>query len=111
MLLHELGHIEADEAFFASEEERRQSARHFSFADAGGAKEQERAGGTIGSLESGTGSANSPGQSRNCLFLADNTLVKLLLNAEQLGDLFFLDRGHRNTSPAGHDVLDVVLGD
>ena len=38
MLLHELGHIEADQRFFAAEEELGQAARDFGLAYAGGAE-------------------------------------------------------------------------
>ena len=44
MLLHVLGHVEANQALFAAEQECRQRARHFGLAHAGGSQEQERSG-------------------------------------------------------------------
>ena len=44
VLFHELGHIEADQRFFAAEQELGQRAGDFGLADAGGTQEQERSG-------------------------------------------------------------------
>src|ERR1700690_1528841 len=43
VLLHVLGHVEADERFFAAEEELAEAAGHFGLADAGRPEEQEAA--------------------------------------------------------------------
>ena len=111
MLLHELRHIEADERFLAAEQERGESARDFGFPDAGGTEEQERSGRTARGLESRAGAADGARQRRDGLLLADDALVQLLFDAQKLGDLFFLNGGHRNAGPARDHVLDVVLGD
>ena len=39
MLFHELGHVEADQRFFAAEQELSQRPRHFRLSDTGGAEE------------------------------------------------------------------------
>ena len=47
MLLHEFGHVEADERLLGTEHELRERARDFGLANAGWAKEQERADGPV----------------------------------------------------------------
>src|SRR5437588_10454302 len=60
--LHEFGHVEADQGFFGAEHELRQGARDFRFANARGSKEQERADGTVRTLEAGALTANGATQ-------------------------------------------------
>ena len=57
----------------------------FGFADAGGSQEQEQAGGTCACFEPGARTADGAGQHRNRFFLADDALVKLLLDPQELG--------------------------
>ena len=111
VLLHVLRHVEAHQALLAAEQEAGQRARDFGLADAGGAQEQERSGRTVAGLQAGARTADGAGQRRNRLLLADDALVQLLFDAQQLGDLFFLDGGHGDAGPARHHVFDVVLGD
>ena len=111
VLLHVLRHVEAHQALLAAEQEAGQRARDFGLADAGRSQEQERAGRTVAGLQAGARTADGARQRRNRLLLADDALVQLFFDAQQLGDLLFLDRGHRDAGPARHHVFDIVLGD
>jgi len=51
VLLHEFGHVEADQRFFAAEEEFGQAARDFSLADAGGPEEEKQPTGRSGDFK------------------------------------------------------------
>src|ERR1035437_1744839 len=75
-----------------------------------GTEEQEAPGWTIGRLDPGARPADGPRQRRNRLLLADHPLVQLFFDAQQLGDLFFLDGRHGDAGPARHHVFDIVLG-
>jgi len=108
VLFHVLRHIEADQRLVGAEEELRQAARHLRFAHAGRAQEQERTDGTAGILEPGTRAANGAGESRDGLLLRNHPLVQLLLNAEQLLRLLFLDARHRHAGPARNHILNVL---
>ena len=48
---------------------------------------------------------------RDRFLLADDALVQFLFDAQELGDFFFADGGHRDAGPARDHVFDVVLGD
>ena len=111
MLLHELRHVEADQALLAAEQELSQGPGDFRFTDARGAEEQERTGGARAGFEAGAGTADGAGEHGDRFILADDALVQLFFNAEQLGDFLFLDRRHRDAGPARDDVFDIVLGD
>ena len=63
------------------------------------------------SLQARARAADGARQRRDGLLLADDALVQLFFDAQQLGDLFFLDGRHRHAGPARHHVFDVVLGD
>src|SRR5580698_9445135 len=111
VLFHELGHVEADQRFFAAKQEFGERTGHFGFADAGGAEEQERSSGALGRLEPGAGTANGARQRGDSFLLADNALVQFFFDANELGDFFFANSGHRDAGPASDYVFDVVLGD
>src|ERR1019366_5097485 len=111
VLLHELGHVEADEGFFSAEHKLRQSARDFDLADARGAQEQERADGAVGILQAGAGTADGARQGADGLVLRDDALVQLFLDAQQFLRLFFFDRGDRHSGPARDYVFDVFAVD
>src|SRR2546430_14458538 len=55
VLLHVLGHVEPYERLLVVEQELGQRAGGLGLADAGGAEEDERAGGTVGVLQAGPG--------------------------------------------------------
>src|SRR5271166_1238601 len=111
VLLHELGHVEADERFLAAEHELCQGARHFRLADAGGAEEEERTDRPIRTLQSRTRAANGARQSGDGAILRDDTPVQLFLDAQQLLALFFLDGSNGNARPARDHVFDIFASD
>src|SRR5215471_993988 len=94
VLFHELGHIEPDERFFATEEKFGQSACDFGLADAGGAEEQERTREPLGRFQARARTPNRASQCRDGFLLADDAAMQLVFNAKQLGNLFFLDGRH-----------------
>src|SRR5579862_6867669 len=75
VLLHELGHIEADESLFSAEHELRQGAGDFGLADASRSEEQERANGAVRVLQAGTRTADGASQRADGLVLGDDPLV------------------------------------
>jgi len=83
MFLHELRHIEANQRLLRTEQEFREAAGHFRFADAGGAEEEEAANGTRGIFESGAAAANGASEGGDGFVLADDALVKLRLDAQK----------------------------
>ena len=110
MLLHELRHVEPDQALFAAKQETRQRAGDFGLADARRPEEQERTSRTARGLQAGTGSPDGTCQGGNRLFLADDPPMQFVFNAQKFGDLFFFDRGHRDAGPAGDHIFDVLFG-
>src|ERR1035438_8372932 len=111
VLLHELGHIEADERFVAAEHEVRQSARDFGFAYASRPQEQEGTNRAVRALQSRTRTPDCAGQGADRFILGDDALVQLFFDAQQLLRLFFFDRGDGNAGPARYHVLDVLPTD
>src|SRR5207247_7638135 len=61
MLFHELGHVEADQRFFAAEQELSQRPGHFRLSDTGGAEEYERPSWTVRRFETRTRQQDGPG--------------------------------------------------
>src|SRR5215475_5636822 len=99
VLLHKLGHIEADKSFFGAEHKLRQRAGDFGFADAGRSKEQEGADGTVRVLQASTRTPDGASQGADRFILGDDALVELFLDAQQFLGLFFLNGGNRHASP------------
>ena len=85
-------------------------ARDFGLADAGGSEEQERSGRPRGDLRPARERRMARASAEMAFLLADDALVQLFFDAQQLGDLFFLDGRHGHAGPARHHVFDVVLG-
>src|SRR5437660_773812 len=111
VLLHELGHVEANQRLLAAKHELCQRARDFRFADPSRTEEQERADRPIRAFQAGTRAADGASQGDDRLVLRDNAPVQLFLDAQQLLGLFFLDRSDRNAGPARYHVLDVLPTD
>src|SRR5437899_12912510 len=61
-------------------------------------------------LEAGAAAANGARERGNGLVLADDTLVQLRLDAQELLLLVFLDGGNGNAGPAGDNLLDIFAG-
>ena len=67
VLLHELRHVEADQALLAAEQEAGQRARDFGLADAGGSQEQERTGRPVARLQARRANGGWRGPARRWL--------------------------------------------
>src|SRR6266852_6997453 len=111
VLLHELGHIEADQRLFAAEHEVGQGARDFGLAHARRTEEQERADGPVRTLQAGTAAANGSGQRQNSFVLRDDPFVQLFFDAQQFLRLFFFNGSDGHAGPARYHVLDVLPTD
>ena len=111
VLLHVLGHVEADERVVAAEQEVRQRARQLGLADAGRAEEHEAADRAVRVLESGARPADGARDGRNRLLLADHALVELLLHPQELVALVLVDRRERHAGPLADDLVDLLLAD
>src|SRR5882762_5613258 len=107
VLLHELGHIEADQRLLAAEHELRQGARHFRLADACGAEEQERSNRPVRALQPGPRTADGAGQSHDRLILRTHAPVQLFFNAQQLRRFLFLERHDGHAGPARNHIFNV----
>src|SRR5262245_49403940 len=75
VLLHVLGHIELDEIVFVAEHELGELLGQQRLAHAGRAGKDKTPDGPLGILQSRAALANSPGNRRNGLVLADNRIV------------------------------------
>src|ERR1051325_2973909 len=111
MCFHELRHVETNQRAFAAEQKLRERTGHFSFADTGWAKEQERANRTQRILEPGARSANRTRERRDRQTLRDDALVQLGFDPQQLLRLFFFQGVNGNSGPASNHVFDVVARD
>src|SRR5207244_8478656 len=111
VLLHELGHIEADQSLLDAEHELRERARYFGFADAGRTEKQERTDGPVRAFQAGTAASDGAGKRGNCFILRNDPLVELFFDAQQFLRFFFFNRGNWDTGPARYHVLDVLPTD
>src|SRR5437879_3260161 len=90
VFFHELRHVEANQRFLRPKKEFGQAAGDLGLADAGGPEEKEAAHGAHRRLEAGAAAANGARERGNGLVLADDTLVQLRLDAQELLLLVFL---------------------
>ena len=74
-----------------------------------GPEEEEGADGALGVLDAGPGPDDRVGHRAHRLVLADDALVQLLLQAEELLHLAFHQLRHRDARPARDDLGDVLL--
>ena len=111
MLLHVLGHVEADERALGAEQERGQRPRHLRLAHPRRPQEQERAHRPVRVLEPRARAPDGPRHGGDRVLLRDDPLVQLLLHAQELGRFLLLDRGDGDARPLGDDLVDVALGD
>ena len=111
MLLHVLGHVEADQRVVAAEQEIRERARQLGLADAGRAEEHEAADRTVRVLQPRARAADGARHRRDGPLLADDAAVELLLHAQQLVALVLIDRRERHAGPLGDDLVDLLLAD
>ena len=106
MLLHVLGHIEAEHGVFVAEHSLSKSLAQLGFADACGAEEDERADGTLGILKTYPAAADSLGDRCDSLVLTDYALVENLLHVEQPLALLLGELNYRHARPVRDDPRD-----
>src|SRR5581483_570051 len=111
VLLHVLGHVELDQMVLVAEQELGEGLRQLGLPDARRAEEDERAAGTLGVLESGTGAADRLADGLDGVVLADDPLVQLLLHADELGRLLFGELVDGDAGPEGEHLGDRLLVD
>ena len=111
MLLHVLGHVDADHRVLVAEQELGQRAAELGLADAGGAEEDERAGGALRVLDPGAGAADRLRDRGDRDLLADDPLVELLLHPDQLLGLGLGQLEDGDAGPHRDDVGDLLLAD
>ena len=111
VLLHVLGHVEADERVVAAEQQVRERPRELGLADAGRAEEQEAADRTRRRLQARARTADGARHRGDRLVLADHARVQLLFHPEQLVALVLVDRGERHAGPLGDDLVDLRPAD
>src|SRR5262245_9858072 len=111
VLLHVLGHVEADQRVVAAEEKVGQGPRELGLSDAGGSKEYEAPNGPGRVFQAGTRPPNRARDRRNRLLLADDTAMQLGFHAQQLVAFVLIDRRHRDAGPLRHHFVDLGLAD
>ncbi len=108
VLLHVLGHVDADHRVLGVEHELGERPGELGLADAGRAEEEERADRAVGVLEAGARAAQRVGDGLDGLVLADDALVQALLHVDELGDLALEQARDGDARPARDDLGDVV---
>ena len=110
-LLHILRHIDAHQILFIVKQRLCQRLGKLCLADAGRAKEQERAEGPVRVLDACSASLDSLRDDAHGLILADNTLVQRVLQMQQLVALPLHQPRGRDACPALDDLGDLLLRD
>ena len=103
VFLHELAHVDADQMVFAVKQKARQRLAQLGLTHAGGAEEQEGAGGAVRVREARARTANRVGHRRNRLVLAHHAVVQAAFHQEQLFAVALHEFGNGNASGARHD--------
>src|SRR5918994_1919559 len=111
VLLHVLRHVDADHRLLVAEQELGERPRELGLPDAGGAEEDERAGGALRVLQAGPRAADGLRDRLDGGVLPDDALVELLLHAHELLRLGLGELEHRDAGPHGDDVGDLLLAD
>ncbi len=110
MLLHEFGHVDADEGVFGVKEEFREGFAELGFSDAGGAKEHEGADGAAWIAEAGAGAADGVGDGFDGFFLADDTAFEKRFHFLKAFAVPFEHFGDGNAGPFGDDLGNLLGG-
>ena len=107
MLLHVLGHVDAQHGRVVLEHEFGQRLRQLGLAHAGRAEEDEGADRTVGVLEARPRTAHGPRNSLDGFALPDDPRADLVLHAHKPLALALHHLVHGNSRPARHDGRDV----
>ena len=111
VLLHVLGHVDADHGALVVEEELGQRPRQLRLAHAGGPEEQEGADGAVGVGEPRPRAAHGVGDRDDGLGLTDHAAGQPLLHLDELLDLGLEEARHRDARPLGDGLGDVLFVD
>ena len=111
VLLHVLGHVDADHRVLVAEQELGQRPGELGLADPRGAEEDERAGGALRVLDPGARAADRLRDGLDRDVLADHPLVELLLHPDELLGLGLGELEDGDPGPHRDDVGDLLLAD
>ena len=111
VLLHVLGHVQANHGAFVVEEKFREGASQFRLADAGGPQENERADGPVGIGESGAIAADGVGDASESVVLADDALAQALFHGDELLGFAFEQAADGDAGPLADQRGDIFLVD
>src|SRR3989344_1685967 len=109
VLLHILGHIDADERFFVVEHKLGERFGELGLPHPGGAEEHKRCDGAVGVGDARARALNRIGDLLHRLALADHPRLKLLLDATKPLGLLLEHSGDRNARPLGNNGGDIAL--
>ena len=108
-LLHVLGHVDAHHGLLAVEQVFRQRLCQLGFTHAGRAEEQEAADGLVRVGQACAVATDSAGDRRDRFVLADDALMQLVLEIDELLHLALHHLGHGDAGPGGHHLGDLLL--
>src|SRR5262249_35059519 len=111
VLLHILGHVDADHQLFVVEQKLSESSSQFGFPNTGWSEENERADRPLTGRQAGSTPTNGVRDPRETIFLADNAMAQSLLHVNQLGDFAFEQAPDGNSRPLADELGDVFLID
>ena len=109
MLLHVLGHVDADHVGLVVEHELGQSPGQFSLAHTRRPQEDEAADGALGVAQPGAGAADGLGHRNHRLVLADHPPVQVVLHVHQALALTLQQPPGGDAGPTGNQLSDVQL--
>src|SRR5207245_3474421 len=99
--------VEANTGFRRTKQEFGQTTRHFRLADASRAQKEEAADRARRGLQAGAAAADGARERGDGFVLADDALVKFLLDAQELFLFVFLNGRNRDAGPARDDFFNV----
>ena len=111
MLLHVLGHIEADDRLLRAEHRLGKSACKFRLADARRSEEEEGADRTARILNPRTGTPHRLGDRAHRLILTDDTTADVLFESEQTVRFLRRNALYGNSRPLRYNIRNIVLRD
>src|SRR5258708_15593803 len=108
-LFRSFGHVDLDDRVLRTKHLRGELLGQLGLADAGRAHEHERADGAARILEVGARAAQGAGDGDGGRVLADDGLLQLALECEQLLALLLLETAERDGGPLGDDADHLLL--
>ena len=109
VLLHVLGHVDTHHRLFGVEQVGGEGLGQLGFTDPSGSKENEAGNGTVGVSQSGAGALNRIGHGGHGLVLAHHSLMKFVLQQQELLHFRLHQFAHRNARPFRDNFGNVCL--